>query len=210
MTDDSTTQPAKSKTLLITLIAVGGALLIAIIVLLVLLLTSGGGGDAETLPTPSSSEASLSPTPTPSASDEESPTPEPSPTETETEEEPAPPPPPSNDPKINSFTINNKTNPVVHCNTASPVESAQFLLVKWSSENVDQVYFGVGTNDASSGALFENLPPSGNSSDDFPEGYNHGAYEFPCPTGSQKYTLTVVGDGQKVSKSITVKNEGDQ
>ena len=209
MTDDSPTQPAKSKALLITLISVGGALLIAIIVLLVVLLTSGAGGAADALPTPSSSDVSLSPTPSPSESAEESPTPEPSPTETEEEAEPAPPPPPSNDPTINSFTINNSTHPTVLCNTNAPNPSSQFLLVKWSSSNVDQVYFGVGTNDASAGPLFENLPPSGNSSDDFEAGYNNGAYEFPCPTASQKYTLTVVGDGKKVSKSVTVTNDGD-
>lgn len=201
----------KSKTLLITLISVGGALLLAVIVLLVVLLTSGSGNANETLPTPSTSDASLSPTPTPSVSEESSPTPTPSPSATEEPEEtPAPPPPPSNDPKINSFTINNKTNPVVQCNAESPVESHQYLLVKWSSSNVDQVYFGVGTNDASTGALFQNLPPSGNSNDDFEDGYNNGSYEFPCPgTASQKYTLTVIGNGQKVSKSVTVVNQGD-
>jgi hypothetical protein len=210
MSDDSPTQPAKSKALLITLISVGGALLLAIIILLVVLLTGGGGGNTETLPTPSASDASRTPSPTPSGSDEASPTPTPTPTPTQTEAAPPPPPPPSNDPTISSFTINNKTNPTVQCNTDSPNPSSQFLLVKWSSSNVDHVYFGVGTNDASTGALFENLPPSGNSSDDFPAGYNNGSYEFPCPTVSQKYTLTVVGDGHKVSKSVTVTNNGDQ
>jgi hypothetical protein len=90
------------------------------------------------------------------------------------------------------------------------VEFEQHLLVKWSTSNVDRVYFGINTNDASTGAFFENLPPTGNSDDDFDDGYNNGDFVFPCPgTESQKYTLTVIGDGKKVSKSVTVTNNGD-
>ncbi|MFM9878091.1 MAG: hypothetical protein ACKVOG_09665 [Rhodoglobus sp.] len=85
--------------------------------------------------------------------------------------------------------------------------SPQYISFSWSSSNVDQVFFGVNTNDASQGAFFDNLPPSGDTSN-FPPGYD--PFEFPCPTESVKYTLTVIGDGVKVSKSVTVTNIGDK
>jgi hypothetical protein len=195
MSDDSPTQPAKSKALLITLISVGGALLLAIIILLVVLLTGGGGGNTETLPTPSASDASRTPSPTPSGSDEASPTPTPTPTPTQTEAAPPPPPPPpSNAPKINSFTASTTT--FVCPAPDVPFDDIPPLHFEWTTTNVSKVYFGVDTNDASTSAYATDLP--GNGEIDMFIG---------CPVGGQethKYTLTVTGNGQKVSKSISV------
>lgn len=83
-----------------------------------------------------------------------------------------------------------------------------YLNISWSSSNVDRVYFGVdGGDDASAGPLFDNLPPSGDSSD-FPSAYY--PFEFGCGGISHKYTLTVIGsDGSKDSRSIVVQNTGD-
>jgi hypothetical protein len=185
----------KSKALLFTLVGVGAALLIAIIVLLIILF-GGGKATPDSTPTPSDSPT-VSPTPS------ESPTPSPTPTPTPTPD--SAPPPPSNTTKINSFSVSNTT---VLCNTQSPNPSSQYISFSWDTSNADTVYFGVNTNDASQGAFFDNLPQDGNSQNDFPAGYND--FEYPCPSEQTKYTLTVVGPGgAKVSKSVTVTNEGD-
>ena len=192
MTDDSPNQPGKSKALLITLIAVGGALLIAIIVLVVVLLTGGGGAsddDSDAAPTPSTSDASQTPSPTPSESDEVSPTPTPAPSATEEEEAAAP--PPSNDPKINSFTSSTTT---FVCPEADDFDSPTEITLHWTTTNVDKVYLGVNTNDASKDPYLTDQPGNGEAT-----------MNISCP-GNQtnKYTLTVIGDGQKVSKTIKV------
>lgn len=99
---------------------------------------------------------------------------------------------------------------MVYCNTSAPAGDHQPISFSWSSSHASQVFFGVDTNDASTGFLFDNLPPTGNSNDNFPAGYNHGAYEYPCTAPSTKFTLTIVGNGQKVSKSVTIVNKGDK
>lgn len=183
----------RSKRLLIILSSVGGALLIALVILLVILLTRGDGNapTAGIDPTPTSTVES----PTPSATPSESP----SPTPTETEEAPPSPPEPTG-PQITSFAGTKE----ILCNTQAPNPPEYVLSFSWASSKVDAVFFGVATNDASTGALFENLPPSGNSADNFPY-----PISFPCPSASQQYTLTVVGNGEKVHSTITVVNKGD-
>ena len=187
----------KSRRLIIILASIGGALLLAVLILLIVLLTQGSGVPTPG-PTPTGS-ATASPTPTPSPTPTKAPTPTPTPTPTKT----ADPTPPDNSARINRFEVGNDE---VFCNTSAPVPSPQYLDFSWSSSNVDQVFFGVNTNDASQGYLFNNLPPSGDTSN-FPAGYD--PFEFPCPTDSVKYTLTVIGGGEKVSKSIVVTNIGD-
>ena len=195
---DSGEAPAgRSRRTLIILASIGGALLLAVLILLVVLL-SRGSGEPVALPTNTESESatpSASPTPSESAS--------PSPTPTETEEAPPPPTEPAG-PTINSFTT---ANDEVICNTQAPNPSAQYITFSWSTSDVSEVYFGVNTNDASQGAFFDNLPPSGDTTD-FPPGYY--PFEYPCPSASTKYTLTVVdSDGLKASKSIVITNVGD-
>jgi hypothetical protein len=190
MSEDSSTRPTLSKPLLITLISVGGALLIAIIVLLIVLLTGGSGEATETLPSPSASESTPSPSPTPSASDETSPTPTPAPSETEAA--PPPPPPPSNDPKIDSFKASTSTY-VCSADDIAFVTTSEITL-SWKTTNADQVFLGVGTNDASQEPYLTDQPGDGNAT-----------LNISCP-GNQtnKYTLTVIGNGHKVSKSVNV------
>jgi hypothetical protein len=96
---------------------------------------------------------------------------------------------------------------VVFCNTQAPNPSHQYIKFTWKTTNVNQVGFGVGTDDAIASGMGWNLPPSGNSADDFPAGYTE--YEFPCPSASQTYTLTVSGPDGKFSKKVTVTNNGD-
>ena len=187
----------KSRRLIIILASIGGALLLAVLILLIVLLTQGSRVPTPG-PTPTGS-ASGSPTPTPSPTPSKTPTPTPTPTPTKTVD----PPPPDNSARINSFTVGNDE---VFCNTSAPVPSPQYISFSWSASNVDQVFFGVNTKDASQGFLFNNLPPSGDTSN-FPAGYD--PFEFPCPTDSVEYTLTVIGGGKKVSESVTVTNVGD-
>ena len=188
----------KSRALMIALIIVGAVLLIAIIILIVVLATRGSGSPSAG---PSTSTASSTPSDTPSATPSATAAPTPTPNQT------VAPAPPSNAPVINSFQSGSSS---VLCNESAPAGDHQPISFSWNSSNVDQVYFGVNTNDASTASLFSNLPPSGNSNDDFPDGYNHGDYEYPCTAASTKFTLTVVGNGQKVSKSVTIVNHGDQ
>jgi hypothetical protein len=51
------------------------------------------------------------------------------------------------------------------------------------------------------------LPPSG-SDKDFPAGFS--PYEFICGNSSNSYTITVVGNGSKLSQTVIVKNTGDK
>lgn len=189
----------KSRAWIFALAGFGAALLIAVVVLLVVLL-SGDDSTSDPTPTPSITQsATPSATPSPSVTASSTPTSAAPPTPTA-----APPAPPSNDTRINTFSVSDTT---VFCNESSPVDSHQFIAFSWNTSNVNRVYFGVNTNDASAGPFFDNLPPSGNSQNDFPAGYTD--FEYPCPTDSVKYTLTVVGPTGKVSKSVTVTNTGD-
>jgi hypothetical protein len=129
-------------------------------------------------------------------------TPTPSATPTPTED--APPPPPAG-PTISEFSVSNDT---VLCNTQSPVPSHQYIAFEWHVADSSRVYFGIDTDDASVNQFFDNLPQNGTSQNDFPSGYND--WEYQCPSPTHNYTLTADdSDGNKVSKSVTVVNEGD-
>lgn len=198
----------KSKLLILILSIVGGLLLIAVVVLLTLLF-SGRLGSPNAQPVVEvSSSPSVSPSETPSESPSASPSETPSETPSgspSTAPPPPPPPPPSNDPVITTFNASSST---VACNSTSPQQFPAYLSFTWSTSKVDKVYFGIDTNDASTAPFFDNLPPSGNSASDFPPGYNDFTYS--CYAASHKYTLTVIGsNGKKVSKSVTVTNNGD-
>jgi hypothetical protein len=194
----------KSNRLIIALIVIGAAILIALILLLIALFA---GASKQTAAVTSTQSATLAPTTTPIATASASATPTPTATPSPSHGATSAPPPPSNAPVIGSFAA---ASTVVYCNTSAPAGDHQPISFSWSSTNGSQVFFGVDTNDASSAPLFENLPPTGNSNDDFPAGYNHGAYEYPCTAPSTTFTLTVVGNGKKVSKSVTIINKGDK
>ena len=201
---DGDPEKKKSRALMIALIIVGAVLMIALIILVVVLAARGAGSSNADASTTAS--ASDTPSDTPSVTPSATPTPTPTPTPTQTVA-PPPPPPPSNNPTINSFKTGSTT---VLCNESAPEGDHQPIGFSWSTSKAAKVYFGVDTNDASTASLFDNLPASGNSNDDFPDGYNHGTYEYPCTALSTKFTLTVVGDnGHKASKSITIVNHGD-
>ncbi|CAN5287549.1 hypothetical protein BH11ACT3_BH11ACT3_15500 [soil metagenome] len=198
--EDLQEEQKKSRGLLIGLIIAGALLLIAIVVLVVFLVgrASGQPQAGETTTPSATPSASATPSTTPTAT--------PTPTPTPTEDAPPPPPPPSTAPTL-QFTT---TNTQVLCNASAPAGSHQYIGFSWKSSNVNQVFFGVDTNDASAGAFFSNLPPSGTSTNDFPEGFNHDTFEYACGTAKHTYTMTVVGtNGQKVSKTVTIKNNGD-
>jgi hypothetical protein len=168
----------------------------ALVVLIVVLLLTRGGDDTKDV----SDDATFSSTPTATATDSAT-TPETSePTPTATETTTAAPAPTG--PQLNEFTGTKS----VTCNTQAPNPSPQYISFSWSTKGADKIYFGVNTADASTGALFDNLPASG-TQNDFPAGYSPFMYN--CPSAKQSYTLTIVGDGKKVSKTITVTNNGD-
>ncbi len=188
----------KPRKFFIWIAVVGGLLVIALVIFLTLLVSRGMGNNDDLVATPSVSASA-----TPSASS--SPTDTPTETPSASPSTPPPPPPPSTDPTITTFT---PTTTTVRCNTESPVLFPSPLGFKWITTNAEAVYFGVDTDDASAAPYFTDLPPSGNSGVDFPDGYKH--FEYNCPYASYKYTLTVVGtDGKKASKTITVVNNGD-
>ena len=189
----------RSRTLVLVLSIVGGILLIAIIVLLALLFSRGLGGPASNPGANPSDSASPSDSPRASPSETPSETPSASPSES-----PSAPQPPSNTTAIDLFTVSPK---VVLCNTSAPITPHLYIKFTWKSTNVNQVGFGVSTDNALSGGMGWNLPPSGNSDDDFPPGTT--PYEFPCPSASQTYTLTVSGPDGTFSKKVTVTNNGD-
>lgn len=179
----------KSRRLVIILASIGGALLLAVLIVLIVLLTRGDGTPGA-LPTPTSSpSASTTPTPTPTA-----PTPTPTPTQTEA----PPPPPPSTSAAVDSFTINPST---ADCAGGDPV-----ITIQWSTSNANYVYFGVDTggNDAQQSPFFsDSLPASGNSTNDFPDGYR--PFTYTCGNGSHTYVITAVGsDGSKDSVIVKV------
>lgn len=193
----------KSRKLMIILGIVGGALLLTVIILLIFLVFrpfENTSGLPTGSPTPTRS-GSASPTPT--QSDSASPTPSPTPTPTQTTQ---PTQPPSNNATINAFDVSNSE---VVCNEVAPGGPFPIYIdFSWSSSNVNQVFFGVNTNDASQAPFFDNLPPSG-TSQDFPSGYY--PFEYQCGAPSIKYTITVVGsNGSKDSASVTVENTGDE
>jgi len=183
----------KSRRLIIILASIGGALLLAVLIVLIVLLTKGSGTPGA-LPTPTpSASASTSPSPTPTSTPT-TPTPTPTPTQTEA----PPPPPPSTEVTVESFTINPTS---ADCSGGDPV-----ITIQWSTSNANYVYFGVDTggNDAQQSPFFgDSLPASGNSTNDFPDGYR--PFTYTCGNGSHTYVITAVGsDGSKHSKIIKV------
>lgn len=192
-TEAAEPEERKSRRLLIVLSSIGGALLLAVLILLIVLLTRGTGAPVAS-PSPTVS-TSPSATPTTSAS--------PAPTPTPTQTEPAP-PPPDTSATVTAFA---STNQNVTCNASAPAGAPQYIGFSWSTTNAQQIYFGVDTNDASTAPLFDNLPPSGDTSN-FPSGYD--PFEYACFNASHTYTLTAVGsDGSKDSSTVTVINNGD-
>lgn len=188
--DGGTAPERRSRALLVTLICVGAALLIAIIVLLCILLARNTGSDTVASPAPTTSTAPSASSPSSTPSTTPSTTPSSSPTAT------TPPPAPLN---ITSFSVSTTT---VTCTGDGGQQPP--LTFSWSSTGATEVYFGVNTADASSDPTFSSLPPSGNSSS-FPAGEN--PYGYACPAPSTSYTLTIVGNGQKSSQTITVEND---
>ncbi len=164
--------------------------IVAALVLLIAYLLASRGDDTNTV----SDDTPLPTTPTTTAESTTPPTTEPTTTVA---------PPATTGPTIITFAASTS----VRCNTQAPNPSPQYVTFRWSTKSADQVYFGVSTDDASTGALFDNLPSSGNQSD-FPAGYSPFAYN--CPSPKQTYTLTAVDDsGKKVSKKVAVVNLGD-
>jgi flagellar basal body-associated protein FliL len=180
------------RRLLIILIVVGAVLLIAIIVIIALLIGRGGTTTASTAsPTPTiTHSASATPTPTP--------TPTPSPSASKT----TAPPPPSTAPTVASFTVNTTK---VTCAASGGVQDPQ-LSFSWTSTNAAEAYFGVDTTNAQQNPFFgQALSPNGDSTS-FPSSYN--PFEYSCKAPSHTYTITVVGNGESASKTITVTNIG--
>lgn len=179
----------KSRGLLIALIAVGGVLLIAVIILLIVLLGGGGKPVATATTTPLASD-----TPTTSSTPSATAIVTPSATPTATTAPPPPPPPPSTSPAIKSYSISPAQ---IDCSSGTPN-----LSIHWSSVNGAHAYFGVNTNDAMTGGMGWELPPTGSDAD-FPDGYR--PYPALCGNDSTEYTITILGnDGTKVSKKFTV------
>ena len=182
-------EKAKNRGLLVGLIIAGALLLIALIVILFIIFGRGSGQPQSVdNPTPGSSE-----TPTPVASD--SPTPQPTPSETQ-----APPPPPSTDAAIDSFTTPNKT---VFCNTQAPVPTNQYISFAWKTSNADAIKLGTYDAYGDYEDMYFNLAPDGNSDD---AGLQ---ITYFCPQPSQKWRLTVTGNGQTVTEEINFINNGD-
>ena len=173
----------KSHTLVIVLSIVGGMLLIAVIILLAVLFARGSGSK----PTPTPTVTSQSPSPTPSQTPSQ--TPSPTPTKTTA--------PPSTAPAVGSFVVNTTT---VQCPTANSTAPLSF---SWTSTNASTAYFGIDTTDASVAPYFSNLPPNGSTAN-FPDQATNNPFQFTCSNKSHVYTITVVGNGQKASKSVTV------
>ena len=184
----------KSRRLIIILASIGGALLLAVLIVLIVLLTRGEG-TPQVLPTPTvTPTATSTPTTTPTQTAGPTPTPTPTPTETVA----PPPPPPSTEASVYSFTINPTS---VDCSAGDPT-----ITIQWATSNANNVYFGVDTggNDAEQSRFFsDSLPASGNSTNDFPEGYR--PFTYTCGNGSHTYVITAVGsDGSKDSTIVKV------
>jgi len=75
------------------------------------------------------------------------------------------------------------------------------LQVNWSSTNGSIAYFGVDTADAETGGMGWMLHPSGTQRD-FPGGYD--PFLANCGSASTNYTITIVGNGSKQSRTVTV------
>jgi hypothetical protein len=182
-------EKATNRGLLVGLIIAGALLLVALIVILFILFGRGTGQpQSQDNLTPGSSGS-----PTDVASD--SPTPEPTPSETQ-----APPPPPSTDVAIDSFTTPNTT---VSCDTQAPVPTNQYISFAWTTSNADAIKLGTYDAYGDYSDMYSNLAPDGTSND---AGLQ---ITYFCPQPSQKWRLTVTGNGQTVTQEITFINNGD-
>ena len=182
----------KSRGLLVGLIIAGALLLIAIVVILFVVLGNKGQPAGDALPTPGTSDSA---SPQPTVSDAPSATPTPS----ETTDAP-PPPPPSTDVAIDSFTTPNDT---VFCNTQAPVPTNQYISFAWKTSNADAIKLGTYDQYGDYSDMYTNLAPDGTSDD---AGLQ---ITYFCPQPSQKWRLTVTGNGQTVTQEITFTNTGD-
>lgn len=162
---------------LIILISVAAALLLAIIILLIVLF--GRGSDDPVVAPSGTTTPSLSPSPTPTET-----TPSPTPTVSETSAAPVDPEP---DGPIESFTVDDKS---VDCDGVSSVP----LHFSWSATG-DQLWFGVGTNNA------KNAPY-----DTYPLVHDLD-FDYQCGQASKKqtYTITVEIGNDLFSETVTIK-----
>ncbi|MEO5535303.1 MAG: hypothetical protein ABIR17_09255 [Pseudolysinimonas sp.] len=198
MSSELAEEKKKSRTLLFVLAGVGALFLAAIIVLLIVVFGGSKGDGGTALPTNSQS-ASGTPTdsasPTPSGTPSDTPNPTPAPTVTVTA---APPQTPDDgNVHVTSYSISPTT-----CTHLEKVT----VHIKWQSANGLVAYFGVNTTDAQGGGMGWDLPASGTSDHDFPDGYR--PYEVTCPDkagDTQSYTITILGNGSKASKTVILK-----
>jgi hypothetical protein len=180
-------EEARKSRLALILGIIGGVLLLVVILLLILLLRTQG--------TPL---AAATDSPTPSASPSPSPGPAPAPTPTPTVIAPPPPPPPvDHNVTITGYSISPAQ---IDCSSTAPADAAN-LSISWHSLNGTTAYFGVNTGDAQSGGMGWMLPPNG-TQHDFPTGYD--PYPYQCGNATESFTITIVGNGHKVSKIITI------
>ena len=193
-TEELADERRKSSTLMIVLIAVAAVLLVGLVVLGVLLFTRPAENTAAPAPaTTETSGPSASPTPSETPTATPATTTEPAPVVTVTAA-----PPNDGNVRITGFTISPTT---VNCSDGNTDNDV--LTITWQSQNGNVAYFGVGTTDAQSGGMGWSLPPSGDTRD-FPEGYH--PFFFNCSEQSQ-YTITVVGNGSKQSRTVTVRSQ---
>jgi hypothetical protein len=132
---------------------------------------------------------------TPSAAPTETPAPTPSATQA-----PPPPPPPSTALTIDSFKTGNKT---VFCNTQAPNPTNQYLTFSWKTSNADSVKLGTYDAYGDYQDMYVGLPHDGNTTD---QGL---MVTYFCPQPSQKWRLTVTGNGQTKQAEINIINNGD-
>jgi hypothetical protein len=145
---DGTAVPAAggpNRALLITLIAVGGALLVTIAIVVTLMLTSGNPSAA---PSPSLPPiSSTSPSPSPSVS----PLPSPSPSLEEEEPEPEPEPEPEDDPPAPAGAIDEIVVTVFDGDGMSPQDICAYWVNKPASDHSDK--FAIAVNWDSTGSI---------------------------------------------------------
>ncbi|MEO8093486.1 MAG: hypothetical protein ABI632_01005 [Pseudolysinimonas sp.] len=204
MQEDLKDEKAKSKGLLIGLVAAGALLLVAIIVLGFFLLGRSAAPGVDALPTPTSTDVvvpSDSPSPgetpieTPAATAE--PTAEPSaPTQTSQPQAPA---------TGAAFTQFSPTKQVA-CDKGAPnfTPDPPAIKISWKTVRTDSAWIVQGTSDAAD-SQFMQIPLNGNQSN-----FQY-TLQFPCFQANATYTITLVGsDGHHLSKSWKVTNTGDK
>lgn len=177
----------KVHALMVALIATSAVLLVVLIVVLVFLFRGNGTPSSAVTPT-NSARPSATPSVTPSATP--GPTPSASarvPTAATTTA------PNDGNVHITGFSV---TPTKVDCSPGSAE-----LQVNWSSTNGSIAYFGVDTADAETGGMGWMLHPSGTQRD-FPGGYD--PFLANCGSASTNYTITIVGNGSKQSRTVTV------